>query len=197
LVGRWLAYAVAPESALAARLEGVTAPPDPLVVTGAVLAIAGVASLAAVWFAAMGVAERHRLEPRAAAPPPISPLRLALRMLALFVSSSIAFAALESYIHVREGLGFHGIHCLVGPVHEDVLPFLAGLSLLAAALAAVLEHVLAWIRRTIAVLAAAWRTARAAIPRAFALTPPASASAARANRPRGPPTAARRALLSL
>jgi hypothetical protein len=197
LVGRWLAYAVAPQSALTARLEDVTAPPDPLVVTGIVLGIAGVLSLAVVWFAAMGVAERHRLEPRALAPPPISSVRLAMRTVALFVSSSIAFAALESYIHVREGLGFHGIHCLVGPVHEDVLPFLAGLSLLAAALAAVLEHVLAWIRRTVALLAAAWRTGRVAIPSAFALAAPASAPAARANRPRGPPAAARRALLSL
>jgi hypothetical protein len=197
LVGRQLAYAVAPESALTARLEGVTAPPDPLLVTAIVLGIAAVLSLAAVWFAAMGVAERHRLEPRAVAPPPISVPRLALRTLALFVASSIAFASLESYIHVREGLGFHGIHCLVGPVHEDVLPFLAGLSLLAAALAAVLEHVLAWIRRTVVLLAAAWRTGRAAVPRALALATPASAPVARGNRPRGPPAAARRAVLPL
>jgi hypothetical protein len=197
LVARRLAYAVAPESALTARLEGVTAPPDPLIVTGIVLGIASMLSLAAVWFAAMGVAERHRLEPRAVAPPPISPLRLAVRTVALFVSSSIAFAALESYIHVREGLGFHGIHCLVGPVHEDVLPFLAGLSLLAAALAAVLEHVLAWIRRSVALLVAAWRSGRAAITSAPALAAPSSAPAVRANRPRGPPAAPRRALLSL
>ena len=108
----------------------------------------------------MGVAERHRLEPRAVAPPPISIPRLALRTLALFVASSLAFAALESYLHVRAGLGFHGIHCLVGPVHQDVLPFLGGLSLLAAALAAVAEHVLAWIRRSAALLAGgAWRAA--------------------------------------
>ncbi len=199
LAGRWLAYAVAPEpTALAARLQGETLPPDPVILAAVVLGIAVVLAVAVVWLAAMGVAERNRLEPRAVAPPPISIARLALRTLGLFVASSLAFAALESYLHVRAGLGFHGIHCLVGPVHQDVLPFLGGLSLLAAALAAVAEHVLGWIRRSAALLAGgAWRAARTTVPRAVALAAPRSAPAGRANRPRGPPAAARRALLSL
>jgi hypothetical protein len=190
LTGRWLAYAVAPEpSALAARLQGETAPPDPLVAAAVVLAIAALVSTALVWFAAMGVAERQRLEPRAIAPPPISVPRLALRALGLFVAGSLSFAALESYLHVRAGLGFHGLHCLLGPVHRDVLPILGGLSLLAAALVAVAGHVLAWIRRSVSLLAGGpRRVVRPLLPRApLALAAPGSAPAGGANRPRGPP----------
>ena len=32
---------------------------------------------------------------------------------------------LESTIHWREGLGWHGLHCLLGPVHRDAIPILA------------------------------------------------------------------------
>src|SRR5262249_58757896 len=112
----WLAYALAPApTVLAAHLEGETAPPNALIVASVVLGIGAVVSTAALWFAVMGVAERYRLDPRAAAPAPISIPRLALRTSALFVSTSLAFAALESYLHVREGLGFHGLHCLPCP----------------------------------------------------------------------------------
>src|SRR2546423_2253975 len=64
-----------------------------------------------------------------------------------------AFALLESYIHWRAGLGWHGLHCLTGPVHRNALPILGALSLLGAALGAALDHVLAWLRRTITALA--------------------------------------------
>jgi hypothetical protein len=190
LAARWLAYAVAPEpDALAARLQGETAPPDPLIVAAVVVGIAATLATAVVWLAAMGVAERRRLEPRALAPPPISLARLGLRTLALFVASSFAFAGLESYLHLRAGLGFHGLHCLIGPVHQDALPFLGGLSLLAAALAGAAEHALAWIRRSVSLLAGGgWRVARPLLPRvSFALATPASAAPGGANRTRGPP----------
>jgi hypothetical protein len=68
----------------------------------------------------------------------------------------LAFALTESYIHWRAGLGWHGIHCLIGPVHRDVIPILGALSLVAAALVATLEHVLAWMRRVWAALTARW-----------------------------------------
>jgi hypothetical protein len=190
LAARWLAYAVAPEpDALAARLQGEAAPPDPLVVAAVVVGIAATVSTALVWLAAMGVAERRRLEPRALAPPPISVARLGRRALGLFVVSSVAFAGLESYLHVRAGLGFHGLHCLIGPVHQDALPFLGGLSLLAAALAGAAEHVLRWIRRSVTLFAGGrWRVGRPPLPRApLALAAPVSAAPARANRTRGPP----------
>jgi hypothetical protein len=60
-----------------------------------------------------------------------------------------AFAFVESYIHWRQGLGWHGLHCLTGPVHRNAIPVLGALSLVAAALVAAVEHVLAWIRRTL------------------------------------------------
>ena len=193
LGARWLAYAVAPEpDALAARLQGETAPPDPLIVAAVVVGIAATLSTALVWLAAMGVAERRRLEPRALAPAPISLARLGLRALGLFVVGALAFAGLESYLHVRAGLGFHGLHCLIGPVHQDALPFLGGLSLLAAALAGAVEHVFAWIRRSVSLLAGGgWHAGRALLPRApLALAGPASAAPGRANRTRGPPRVA-------
>src|SRR5207302_512042 len=56
---------------------------------------------------------------------------------------------IESYIHWRAGLGWHGIHCLVGPVHRDAIPLLAAFSLVAAAFAEGVSHLLAWARRTI------------------------------------------------
>ena len=53
----------------------------------------------------------------------------------------------------RAGLGWHGLHCLVGPVHRDAIPLLAALSLVAVALFAAVEHLLGWMRRTLARLA--------------------------------------------
>jgi hypothetical protein len=64
---------------------------------------------------------------------------------------------LESTIHWREGLGWHGLHCLTGPVHRNAIPILAALSLVTAALAAALEHVFAWMRRTLASIAGSRR----------------------------------------
>jgi hypothetical protein len=64
------------------------------------------------------------------------------------------FAYLESFIHWRPGLGWHGLHCLVGPVHRNAIPVLGALSLVAAALAGAIEHIVAWMRRAIARFAA-------------------------------------------
>jgi hypothetical protein len=68
---------------------------------------------------------------------------LAARALALWLVAMPAFAYLESTIHWREGLGWHGLHCLTGPVHRNAIPILGALSLATAALAAALEHVFA------------------------------------------------------
>src|SRR5262249_34937684 len=70
----------------------------------------------------------------------------ALHAAALYVTSAFAFAMFESYLHWRAGLGFHGLSCLVGPVHRNAIPLLAALALLAAALAEAAGHLLAWAR---------------------------------------------------
>ena len=75
------------------------------------------------------------------------------------MASCLTFALLESYIHWRAGLGWHGLHCLTGPVHRDAIPVLASFSIVGAALAAALDHVLAWMRGTLARLAPAPRLA--------------------------------------
>ena len=51
------------------------------------------------------------------------------------------------------GLGWHGLHCVFGPVHRNLLPIDAALSVIAAATATALEHVVRWMRRTLQRLA--------------------------------------------
>lgn len=145
LAARWLTYALAPPSLLANRLEGSAGGPRLVVVTVVSLALAAAVSTAAVWLAVVGVRERQRLRPERDLPR-IRLRRLVLRAVVLTAASSLAFALVESYIHWRAGLGFHGLSCLVGPVHRNAIPLLAALSLLAAALAEAAGHVLAWMR---------------------------------------------------
>jgi hypothetical protein len=155
LGSRSIAYALSP-SPLAAELShragGPTLPVVAVVAGGLSLAL----SIAVVSLAALGVRERRLLETRAfVAPPRLRLRRLVARALVLWLVTMPAFALLESYIHWRQGLGWHGLHCLTGPVHRDAIPVLGALSLVAAALAAALDHVLAWMRRTLARVAAA------------------------------------------
>jgi hypothetical protein len=169
LGARSIVYALSP-SPLAAELShragGPGLPATALVATSLALTL----SVAVVWLAALGVRERRLLETR----PVIADLRLRLalvpvRALALWLGSMPAFALLESYIHWRQGLGWHGLHCLTGPVHRDAIPVLGALSLVAAALATALDHVLAWMRRTLASIVGRPRLAGIA----FVLEPPA------------------------
>ena len=144
---------------LASRALGYALAPHPGIVAGHLESrLLGAAVLAAsvLWLVAIAVQERLAVSPAPVVDPPrISVRRLLAHGLLLALASSTAFALLESYIHWRAGLGWHGVHCLTGPVHRDVLPFLGSLSLVAAALAAALEHLLAWMRRTLAALLAA------------------------------------------
>jgi hypothetical protein len=108
-----------------------------------------------LWLAVVAVRERLALEPRdAVAPPRLSLPRLALRAVLFFAATSLAFAYFESYLHWRAGLGWHGLHCLVGPVHRDAVPLLGAFSLLAVAVHGAVEHLLQWARRLVALLAA-------------------------------------------
>jgi hypothetical protein len=158
LVARTLAYSLAPDPR-AEALGRVTGGPRPVVV--AVIAGVLAASLAGavLWLSALGVRERHRLRPRGDAPR-LRLLAVLGRAGALSVAAAGAFTAVESAIHVREGLGFHGLHCLVGPVHENALPLIAALSLVAAATVEAMRHALAFGRRVVAA-----RPGRRRVPR--------------------------------
>ena len=153
LGARSIVYALSP-SPLAAELSHQAGGPGVPAIALVSVSLALAFSTAVVWLAALGVRERRLLETR----PVIADSRLRLglmptRALALWLVTMPAFALLESYIHWRQGLGWHGLHCLTGPVHRDAIPILGALSLVAAALAAALEHVFAWMRRTLASLA--------------------------------------------
>jgi hypothetical protein len=160
LGSRTIAYAISP-SPLAAELSHQAGGPALPVIAVVAVFLAVAFSAVVVWLAALGVRERRLLETR----PVIGEQRLRLRLLAvralaLWLITMPAFAYLESTIHWREGLGWHGLHCLVGPVHRNAIPILGALSLVTAALAAALEHVFAWMRRTLARIAAPRRLAR-------------------------------------
>jgi hypothetical protein len=115
--------------------------------------------------------------------------RLALRAVALYLASSLAFALFESYLHWRAGIGFHGLSCLVGPVHRNAIPLLAALALAAAALAEAGQHLLAWMRAVVRELR---RRRLVAQPFAFstALSSLATSLVTVQRRSRGPPLAA-------
>jgi hypothetical protein len=147
LTARWLAYELAP-SPLARVLEHSAGGPSLVVVTLVSLGLTLLASVLVVWLAAVGVRERARLSPERVAPR-IRLRRLGLRAVGLYLVSSVAFATFESYLHWRAGIGFHGLSCLVGPVHRNAIPLLAALALAAAALAEAVEHVLAWMRAVV------------------------------------------------
>ena len=152
LAARWLAYALAAPSPLANRLEASTGGPSLVIVTLVALGLAAAVSVFVVWLAAVGVRERHRLEPERVRPA-LRLRRLALRAALLYAASAVAFAGFESYLHWRDGLGFHGLSCLVGPVHRNASPLLAALSLAASAIAEAAQHVVAWMRAVLRALA--------------------------------------------
>jgi hypothetical protein len=112
------------------------------------LGLAAGLSAATVWLAAVGVRERQRLRPERELPE-MRLRRLAVRAVGLFATGSVAFAGLESYLHWRAGIGFHGLSCLVGPVHRNAIPLLAALAVTVAALAEAGQHLLAWLRAAV------------------------------------------------
>jgi hypothetical protein len=152
LATRWLAYALAAPSPLSNRLEASAGGPSLVLVTLVALGLAAAVSVFVVWLAAMGVRERERLQPERVRPE-LRLQRLALRAVLLYAASSLAFALFESYLHWRAGIGFHGLSCLIGPVHRNAIPLLTALSLAAAAIAEAAEHVVAWMRAVLRALA--------------------------------------------
>jgi hypothetical protein len=151
LSGRTLSYALAPPTILGGRLEAAAGGPRFVTVALVALVLASGAVAAALGLATFAVRERLLLAPDPiVAPPRLQPLRLVRRFVVLGLATSACFALLESYLHWRAGLGWHGLHCLYGPVHRDAIPLLAALSAVAVAIVAAVEHVASWIRRTIA-----------------------------------------------
>lgn len=148
LAARWLCYALAAPSPLSGKLEASAGGPRLVVVTLVSVALAAGLSVFAVWLVALGVRERARFTPERVAPR-LRLRRLVLRFVLLYAASSLVFALFESYLHWRAGIGFHGLACLLGPVHRNALPILAALSLVAAALAEAGAHVLAWMRAVV------------------------------------------------
>jgi hypothetical protein len=186
LATRWLAYALAAPSPLSNRLETSAGGPSLVVVTLVALALAAAVSVFVVWVAAVGVRERQRLCPERAVPA-LRLRRLALRAVLLYVASSLAFAGFESYLHWRAGIGFHGLSCLVGPVHRNAIPLLAALSLAAAAVAEAAAHVVAWMRAVLRALAAELLVPEPAEALTSFLTLLLTRAAPAASRPRAPP----------
>jgi hypothetical protein len=186
LAVRWLCYALATPSPLSGKLEASAGGPRLVVVTLVSVALGAGLSVFAVWLAALGVRERARLRPERLAPR-LRLRRLLLRFLVLYAASSLAFALFESYLHWRAGLGFHGLSCLIGPVHRNALPILAAFALVAAALAEAAAHVLDWMRAVVRALRR--RRLAGSLPPVVVsfYEAPVSRSALLRARPRAPP----------
>jgi hypothetical protein len=151
LLARTLAYATVPGPSarfLAHRAGGPTLPVLALVALG----LGAVLAVTVCWLVGFAVRERALLERRDAHP--FAFARTCALAVGLTLATCVAGGLFEAYLHWRAGLGWHGLHCLVGPVHRDLIPFEAGLSLLAAAVLAAARHVSIWMRRTFARLAA-------------------------------------------
>jgi hypothetical protein len=190
LASRAVAYALAPSTLLSLELRRSAGGPRLVIVAAVALGLAALASTAAVGLAALALRERLALEPRLDVPRPrLRPA--AFRFAALWAASSLVFAYLESYLHWRAGLGWHGLHCLTGPVHRNAIPILGAFSLLAVALNLCGEHLVAWVRRTLRRLGPAPRRVR--IRRRLVPLPalPLPGRAPLLLRPRGPPAAFR------
>jgi hypothetical protein len=188
LLARSIAYAIAPTSA-ARMLEHRAGGPALPVLALVALALGGSLAIAICWLAAFGVRERALLERRvlAQAPPRFHVVRMVVLAVALSAITSVAGGLFEAYLHWRAGLGWHGIQCVFGPVHRDLLPIAAALSFVAAALFAAAEHVVAWMRRTFSLLRALPRVLRVAVLLELLFGAPSAVWRVGSARPRAPP----------
>jgi hypothetical protein len=188
--GRQAAYALTGGS-LAERLSSDGGGPGVVWIATAALAGSVSAALVGLWLVACGVRERCALEFEgwATTPPSVSVAGLAQRTAVLSIATTAAFTVFESTLHYEEGLGFHGWHCIAGPVHQNAAPILIGLSLIAAACVTASELVLGALRRAVARLLLSHHVAHPRLPprrpgRRSTIVRPQLASA---NQSRGPP----------
>jgi hypothetical protein len=185
LLSRSIAYALSP-SPTARVFEHQAGGPGLPVLTIVALTLGGAVAVVVCCLAAFGVRERALVERCAA--PRFHLVRTVLLGFVLAVSTSLAGGLLEAYLHWRAGLGWHGLHCVFGPVHRDLWPIATALSFVAASALAAAEHLLAWMHRTFALL----RDLPPRLPAAVvvAVSYAGAANAARvafAARPRAPP----------
>ena len=190
LLARAIAYSLAPGPTATLLQQRAGGPALPTLVL--VSLVLGVSIAAAIcWLVSVGVRERALLERRVLAQP-ASRLRTGRTLasaLALAIATSLVGGLLEAYIHWRAGLGWHGLHCLFGPVHRELIPIDTALSLVAAAVVAGTDHVVAWMRRTIALLGAVVpRVTVSAVPNPLvAVHVPTPTLCLAAGGPRAPP----------
>jgi hypothetical protein len=153
LLARTIGYAAMP-SPLAGLYAHRAGGPELPEIALVALSLGAAVAIAVCWLTALGVRERRLLERRTLASPlpPLRPGAIVLRAGMLWAVAAPAAGLLEAYIHWRAGLGWHGLHCLVGPVHRDLIPIVGALSLVASAAIAAADHVLAWMRRTFALV---------------------------------------------
>ena len=152
LVGatRALAYALVPTpTPLTLSLQREVGGPRLVVTTVVALALAAGAAAALLWFASVAVRERHAVRGGGGLPPLLRIRPVVGRALGLWAAGAVGFTLVESYVHWRAGLGWHGARCLLGPAHRDAIPLLCALSLIAAACHAAVAHLLGWMRRTL------------------------------------------------
>ena len=154
LTARTLAYALAPvPSPVSDHLQGEIGGPSLVAIALVSIAGAMIVAVAVLWIAAIAVRERRTLERQPLVDEPRLRIgRVIAAALVLWIASSLVFALFESYLHARAGLGWHGLSCLLGPVHRDAIPILAALSTIAAAVVCAVELLLAWARRIVALL---------------------------------------------
>jgi hypothetical protein len=145
LIARWVCYALAQPSQLDNRFQASAGGPSLVIVSVVTLALAAAISVTVLWLASLGVRERARLRPDRV-PPRLRVLRFTLNAVGLYAASAFSFATFESYLHWRAGIGFHGLSCLVGPVHRNAIPLLAALALVAASLIEAVLHLVGWMR---------------------------------------------------
>ena len=189
LLTRTIAYALAPGPA-ARVLEHRAGGPGLPVLTLVALALGGSLAIAICWLAAFGVRERVVLERRVLTlpPPRFRPVHTFALALALSAVTSVGGGLFEAYLHWRAGLGWHGVHCVFGPVHRDLLPIATSLSFVAAALLAAAEHVTAWMRRTFALLRTVpARLVRTVVPTVLLVDAPRGSRRVGQSRSRAPP----------
>jgi hypothetical protein len=151
LLARAVAYATEPTPAARVLEQRAGGPALPLLALVS-LTLAASLAVAVCWLAAMAVRERALLERRTPEGFPVG--RTLATALSLAAGTSLAGGLLEAYLHWRAGLGWHGLHCVFGPVHRDLLPLESGFSLVGAALISASQHVVTWMRRTFARLRA-------------------------------------------
>jgi hypothetical protein len=185
LLARTVAYAVSPSPMAELLQHRAGGPALPVLVVTALAAGLAVA-IAITFLAWLGVRERALVERSAA--PRMRIARMTGRAALLWCAEAVLGGLFEAYLHWRAGLGWHGLHCVFGPVHRNLLPIDAALSLIAAAVATALEHVVAWMRRTLQRLA---DVAPYIGPTAFACAAPTPAPRMRprlaSGGPRAPP----------